>query len=153
MHISSHSHLAAISAPFQAPKLIRPGTLDFSHLVGAIDGNDDDFDLLLELADEIDTEHCDGGTGLGGTEEEGGSLPKDYAAFIPASDGEESEQEVGMEDDPLAALAEEADFQEPPPKRPKANQAGGLCRVTQDIRAFYQYFNKRCEAHIPPNTP
>ena len=89
-----------------------------------MEGNDEDFDLLLELADEIDTEEGEVAAGERRNEEGVSDLPKDYTAFIPASDGEDSEEEVGLEVDPLEALAEEAETQEPPPKRPKANQAG-----------------------------
>ena len=91
-----------------------------------MEDNNKDFNLLLELADEIDIKEGEGAAGERSTEEGVSDLPKDYTAFIPASDGEESEEEVGLEVDPLEALAEEAETQEPPPKRPKANQAGGV---------------------------
>jgi len=80
-----------------------------------MEGSDDDFDLLLELADEIEE---------GGARDRGPSLPHDYAAFIPASDGEESEEELEVEGDPLEALAKEAEIQEPTPKRPKPSAPG-----------------------------
>lgn len=73
--------------------------------------DDEDFNMLLELADEAD-------------ENEEGEDLADPSACIPGSDGEVSDEEV--QKDIPCNLTEEAKLPEPTPKRKKLSVPGRL---------------------------